>query len=55
METNLAHYAPLFDANVTCDVVHPSWDLSGYKLVVAPSLYLVSDAAAANLELPTHV
>lgn len=49
METNLAHYAPLFDAGVTCDVVHPSWDLSGYKLVVVPNLYLVDEAVAANL------
>ncbi|UJW29459.1 beta-galactosidase [Saccharothrix sp. AJ9571] len=49
LETHLAHYAPLFDAGITCDVVHPERDLSGYKLVVVPSLYLMDEAVAANL------
>jgi beta-galactosidase len=44
-----AFYRPLFEANVTADFARPTDDLSGYKLVLAPSLYLVSDAAAANL------
>ena len=44
-----AYYRPFFEANVTADFARPTDDLSGYKLVVAPSLYLVSDAAAANL------
>jgi beta-galactosidase len=34
---------------VTCDVVHPSADLSGYRFVVVPTLYLVSDADAASV------
>jgi beta-galactosidase len=33
----------------TVDVVHPESDLSGYRLVVVPTLYLCSDAAAAAL------
>ena len=44
-----AYYRPFFEANVTADFARPTDDLSDYKLVVAPSLYLVSDAAAANL------
>jgi beta-galactosidase len=32
---------------VTCDVVHPSADLSRYRVVVVPTLYLVSDDDAA--------
>ena len=44
-----AFYRPLFEANVTADFARPGDDLSRYKLVIAPSLYLVSDAAAANL------
>jgi beta-galactosidase len=32
---------------VGVDVVHPSTDLSSYKLVVVPTLYLVGDEAAA--------
>ncbi|MGH3658522.1 MAG: beta-galactosidase, partial [Micromonosporaceae bacterium] len=49
METNLAHYAPLHDAHVTCDVVPPDRDLSGYKLVVVPNLYLMSSETAHRL------
>ncbi|SMD23534.1 beta-galactosidase [Kibdelosporangium aridum] len=41
----LSHYTPLFEANIGCDVVHPDADLSKYKLVVVPNLYLVKDAA----------
>ncbi|HZG91319.1 MAG TPA: beta-galactosidase [Pseudonocardia sp.] len=33
----------------TADVVHPESDLSGYRLVVVPTLYLCTDAAAAAL------
>lgn len=42
-------YAELWKQGVTCDVVHPEADLSGYRLVLAPSLYLVSDHGAAGL------
>ena len=31
------------------DVVHPSADLSSYRLIVVPTLYLVSDATVATL------
>ncbi|WP_055481420.1 beta-galactosidase [Sphaerimonospora mesophila] len=34
---------------LTVDFAHPSHDLSRYRAVLVPSLYLVSDAAAANL------
>ncbi len=37
----------LRDRGITCDVVHPDADLSGYRVVVVPTLYLVSDAQAA--------
>ena len=50
MDQLRAYYEPLFDANVTADFAHPEGDLSGYRLVLVPNLYLVSDAAAANLE-----
>ena len=45
----LAHYRPLFEASITADVVAPTADLSGYRLVVVPNLYLTGEAAAANL------
>jgi beta-galactosidase len=35
---------------VGVDVVHPSADLSAYRLVVVPTLYLVSDATVAAVE-----
>ncbi|WP_329499342.1 beta-galactosidase [Kitasatospora herbaricolor] len=43
-----AHRA-LWDAGITTDFAHPEADLSRYRLVLAPSLYLVSDAGAASL------
>ena len=43
------YYRPLFGANVVPDFVRPEHDLSGYKLVLVPNLYLASDEGAANL------
>jgi beta-galactosidase len=42
-------YRPLFEAGVTADFAHTESDLSGYRLVVVPALYLVSDAGADNV------
>jgi beta-galactosidase len=44
-----AWYRPLFESNVTPDFARPTDDLSGYRLVLVPNLYLVSDEGAANL------
>ncbi|HMB23881.1 MAG TPA: beta-galactosidase, partial [Anaerolineales bacterium] len=44
-----SYYKPLFDRNITVDFAHPASDLSRYKLVLAPNLYLVDDQSAANL------
>ncbi|WP_031064250.1 beta-galactosidase [Streptomyces sp. NRRL WC-3742] len=43
-----AHRA-LWDAGVTVDFAHPGQDLSRYRLVVAPALFLLSDVNAHNL------
>jgi beta-galactosidase len=43
------YYRPLFGANIVPDFVRPEHDLSGYKLVLVPNLYLVGDEGAANL------
>ncbi|MFB9717712.1 beta-galactosidase [Planobispora longispora] len=43
-------HAALWRAGITCDLARPEGDLSGYRLVLVPALYLVSDAGAANLE-----
>jgi beta-galactosidase len=45
-----ACHRPLYDAGVACDVVRPDADLSGYRLVVAPNLYLTSEDTGRNLE-----
>jgi beta-galactosidase len=42
-------HAALWRAGITADVAPPGADLSGYRLVVAPSLYAVTDADAANV------
>ncbi|HEX6351141.1 MAG TPA: beta-galactosidase [Candidatus Dormibacteraeota bacterium] len=44
-----SYYRPLWEANVAVDFAPPARDLSKYKLVLAPSLYLVSDEAVKNL------
>ncbi len=42
-----AIHAALRERGVAADVVHPSADLSSYRLVVVPTLYACTDAAAA--------
>jgi beta-galactosidase len=49
LEQARAHYRHLFDANVTVDFAPSARDLSKYKLVLVPNLYLASDEATANL------
>ncbi|MCG5212617.1 beta-galactosidase [Streptosporangium sp. KLBMP 9127] len=44
-----AYYAALWREHVTVDFVHPSADISGYRVVVAPSAYLLTEAAGKNL------
>ena len=46
----LALYAELFKRHITVDFAHPAADLSRYKLVILPHLYLVDDRSAANIE-----
>jgi len=42
-------YRALWDLGVTVDLVHPGSDLSSYRMVVAPTLYLTTDSTAAEL------
>ncbi|MFS1298659.1 beta-galactosidase [Streptosporangium longisporum] len=44
-----AFYEALWREHVTVDFVHPSADLSAYRLVVAPSSYLLTEASGKNL------
>ena len=43
-------YSELYRRNISVDFAHPESDLSAYRLVIAPHLYLVSDRAAGNIE-----
>ncbi|MFD9007214.1 beta-galactosidase [Streptomyces sp. NPDC059582] len=44
-----AWHRALWEANVTTDFAHPERDLTGFRLVVVPQLYLLTDAAIENL------
>ncbi|MEU3302293.1 beta-galactosidase [Streptomyces sp. NPDC006678] len=39
----------LWEAHITADFAHPEHELSAYKLVVVPQLYVMTDAAIDNL------
>ena len=42
-------YRPFFDGSIAVDIVPPAGDLAGYRLVVAPNLYLLTDEALEAL------
>ena len=44
-----AFYTALWQRGVTVDFAHPHDDLSGYDLVLAPSLYLIDTAGTASI------
>jgi beta-galactosidase len=44
-----AAHAALWRSGIGCDIVAPGTSLAGYRLVVVPAVYLLSDAAAASL------
>ncbi|WP_300342636.1 beta-galactosidase [Nesterenkonia sp.] len=48
-EEVLHFYRSLWKAGVTTDVVHPSHDLSGYRAVIVPVLYLVRQKDAERI------
>ena len=42
-------YRPVFAAAATADFVRPDAELSGYQLLLVPSLYLLTEAQASNV------
>ena len=48
-ERQLAYYEELWRAHVQVDFAHPASDLSGYKLVIVPQMYLCREQWAKNL------
>lgn len=49
MDRMRALHAALWRRGVTTDIVGSTDDLSGYDLVIAPTLYLISDEGAGNI------
>ncbi|MGA5421947.1 beta-galactosidase [Streptomyces lavendulocolor] len=49
-----AWHRALWEAGVTTDFAHPGHDLSRYRMVAVPHLYLLSDAAVDNLVAYVH-
>ncbi|MBL8132287.1 MAG: beta-galactosidase [Anaerolineae bacterium] len=50
LETVRKHYRALYSRNVPVDIVFPDSDLSRYKLLVAPMLYMVKPGVAEKIE-----
>ncbi|MFN8531369.1 MAG: beta-galactosidase [Anaerolineae bacterium] len=50
LDTVRKHYRALYKKNVAIDVIFPDSDLSGYKLVIAPMLYMVKPGFAEKVE-----
>ena len=48
-ETCYAYHRAFWQHGINCDIVAPTADLSGYKLVVAPMLYLTGTDTISNL------
>ncbi len=48
-ETILQHYRAFWELNIPVDVVESTADLSAYKLVAAPMLYMLKPGVAENL------
>jgi beta-galactosidase len=44
-----AYYTTLYQQGVTIDFAHPNADLSQYRVVIAPQLYLLNDQAVQNI------
>lgn len=43
------YYQPFYDNNIGVDIISKDADISKYKLIVAPSLYIISKKTAANI------
>ena len=49
-ETCYAYHRVFWERGIDCDIVSPTADLSSYKIVVAPMLYLTGSETIANLK-----
>ena len=49
-DTCVRHYKAFWDRGVAVDVINADQDLSGYKLVIAPMLYMIRDGFGEKVE-----
>jgi beta-galactosidase len=49
-ETCVAHYRPFWSAGINVDVIESTASLAGYKLVIAPMLYMIRPGVAERIE-----
>ncbi len=49
-ETCYAYHRQFWKRGIDCDVISPKADLSGYKMVVAPMLYMTDEAVIDNFD-----
>jgi beta-galactosidase len=49
-DTVIDHYRPFWQAGIACDIIDQTYDISKYKLVIAPMLYMLRPGMAENLE-----
>ena len=49
-QTCVSHYLPFWSAGVSCDIINEESDLNGYKLLIAPMLYMVRPGLAERIE-----
>ena len=50
VETLQAHYKPFWEKGITVDVIDSTKSLEGYKLVIAPMLYMIRPGMAEKLD-----
>jgi beta-galactosidase len=50
LETCHRHYLPFWKMGIPADVINETADISGYKLVIAPMLYMLRNGLADRLE-----
>lgn len=50
IQTLQKHYATFWKQDITCDIVSPSDNLSGYDLVIAPMLYMLRSEGMKKLQ-----
>jgi len=44
------YHKAFYDLNISVDVINPSYDLSGYDIIIAPVLYMVKENVARAIE-----